>query len=317
MKTLALLFLLAPYAFAADPAGFDRDAFYRHVRKAFSAPATLKLELKDLKPSPLQGWLTGKLVIGEDGRQTQPVTLSEDGRFYVMSPAFRLGPSKLPGMRAPVADPEGPEPPALQVMGDGSFFLVGQPQDLRVDPDAANRAKMRYEGAGWGPADAPVTIVEYSDFQCPHCKRAFESLEKDVLPKYAGKVRVFFKHYPLTNIHPWAFEAAVAASCASRLSPAKTQDFYAALFSQQETIQKENFRAKVLELAKKNGLAESKFARCLDKQETKAALAADEAEATALGVSATPAIYVNGRRAPHYAPEVLGPLLDEMLAAPK
>ncbi|MBI5244227.1 MAG: thioredoxin domain-containing protein [Elusimicrobia bacterium] len=307
----------APSA-AAPAKSFDREGFYKHIRKVYGVPPNMRLSLGELKASAVPGLLAGRLEFGEGAQaQAQPVQITQDGRHYILGAPFKLGPSKVPGFRSPMPEREGFEAPALQVTKDGRFLLPGQFQDLSVDPDAANRAKIQLKGAvGWGPADAKVVIVEYSDFQCPHCKKAFEAIENDLLPKYPGKLRLIFKDYPLTNIHPWAFDAAIAAACARSHGAEVARKLHASMFAEQASLKKEEFRAKVLEFAKGAGADPAAFERCFDKQESKTAVEADMAEATLLGVGGTPSIYVNGRRAPNYNIETLKPIVDEMLAEP-
>lgn len=303
---------------APSPKGLDREGLYQHIRKIYGVPSSLRLSLGELQPSAVPGLLAGRLEFGEGAQaQTQPVQITQDGRYYLLGAPFKLGPSKVPGFRSPMPEKEGLDAPALQVTKDGRFILPGQFQDLKTDPDAANRAKIQLKGAvGWGPADAKVVLVEYSDFQCPHCKRAFETIENDLLPKYPGKLLVIFKDYPLTNIHPWAFDAALAAACARRQGAEAARKLHASMFAEQASLKKEEFRAKVLELAKGAGADPAAFERCFDKQESKAAVEADMAEATLLGVGGTPSIYINGRRAPNYSVETLKPIVDEMLGEP-
>ena len=313
---LAALLPAISHAASAPGETFDRDAFYKHLRKAYGVPPNLKLSVGELQPSPIPGLLSGLLSFGE-GTQTQkqPVLVTNEGRYYILSAPYKLGPAKVQGFRSPVAEKEGIEPPPLQITEDGQFLLTGLFQDLTVDPDAVNRGKINLKDAvGWGPADAKVTIVEYSDFQCPHCKRAFEGIEKDILPQYAGKLRVVFKYYPLANIHPWAFDAAIAAACAARQSPEAAHKIQASFFAEQTAIKKEEFRAKALGFAKAAGAEPAAFERCFDKQESKPLVEANVAEATLLEIGGTPAIFINGRRAPTYTADVLKPIIDEMLS---
>ncbi|MFA6093914.1 MAG: thioredoxin domain-containing protein [Elusimicrobiota bacterium] len=317
MKTLLFILLSAGISGAHAVDSFDQEAFYRHVRKAFSAPSSLKLNLKELKPSEIPGFKTGLLEIGEaPQQQTQRVHITDDGRYYILSSAYRLGPSKIPGLSSALSQENGAEPPAVHLTKDGKFLLLGQPQDLSLDPDEQNRLKIKVKGApGWGPADAPITLVEYSDFQCPHCKKAFEALENEILPKYPGKIRVLFKHYPLTNIHPLALDTAIASACADQQPGEGGRKLKGLLFAQQTELKKEDFSAKVLEFAKQAGLSAKPFEKCFSKQASKASVEADMAEATELGVTGTPALFVNGRRAPHYNPEIMTPIIDEMLSS--
>jgi protein-disulfide isomerase len=68
------------------------------------------------------------------------------------------------------------------------------------------------DGGARGPADAKVTIVEYSDFECSFCVRAYQTMERQVLQEYGDKVRFVFKHFP-HDFHPWALPAAIALEC--------------------------------------------------------------------------------------------------------
>jgi protein-disulfide isomerase len=321
MRSILAAFLLAlpPLASAAESPAFDRQVFTKHLRKAYGVPSALKMTLGELKPSQVPGLFIGQIEFAAEGQppQSQPVHVTADGRYYILSGSFKLGPSNVPGFRAPIAEKNGFEPPNLQITQDGNYMLAGIFQDMSVDPDTANLSKMNLKGAGWGPADAPVVLVEYSDFQCPHCKRAFETIENDLVPQYPKKLRVIFKHYPLTNIHPWAYDAAIAAACADKQSAEKSHKVYAAFYAEQASLKKEEFKPKALAFAKKAGLDPAAFERCLDKQESKVAVEADMTEATLLGVAGTPSIFINGRRAPNYSVEILKPIIEEMLAEKK
>ncbi len=104
------------------------------------------------------------------------------------------------------------------VSKDGKTFLRGEMFDMAVDPFAANRKKLTVEGnPTLGPANAKITVVEFSDFQCPHCRELYETL-KTVIPEHPD-VRFVFKDYPLTQIHPWAETAAIGARCAYLQTP--------------------------------------------------------------------------------------------------
>lgn len=320
IAVLASIFLALPPSHSAEKSphpspSLDREAFYRHLRKAFSTPPGLRFELKDLKPSGIRGFQTGLLEIGDGPQQVQPVHISNDGRFYILSAAFHFKESSIPGLRSAVSEPGAPEPPPVLLSADASHFLLGQPQDMREDPDAANRAKMRLKGIpSRGPEDAPVTLVEFSDFQCPHCKKAHDILETELPAAFPGKVRVVFKNYPLTNIHPWAFEAAIAGACAGMRSTEAAHAMEVSFFAEQAAIQKTDIRRKALEFAQKAGLDAASFQACFDRQESKPLVEADMAEAATLGVNGTPALFVNGRRIQGYQFDALRPVIEEMLA---
>jgi protein-disulfide isomerase len=75
---------------------------------------------------------------------------------------------------------------------------------------------VRNHNAAQGKADASIVMIEFSDFQCPFCKKYSEGTRREIVARYGSDVRMIFKHLPLTNIHPQAMTAAIAAQCAQR-----------------------------------------------------------------------------------------------------
>ncbi len=186
---------------------------------------------------------------------------------------------------------------AFYVSRDGRYLFRGDAVDLAVDPLKQVMSKISLDNQpSRGPTDAKVTIVEYSDFQCPFCSRVYATLENDVLKTYGDKVRFVYKNFPLTSIHPWAEDAALASECAFRQGNDGFWKMYDGLFTKQSDITKENLRDKTSEIAKGAGIDVGKFQECLDGKQTMDAVKADTAEATALGVNSTPTFFVNGRR---------------------
>ncbi len=138
-----------------------------------------------------------------------------------------------------------------------------------------------------GPADAAVTIVEFSDFECPYCGRIVPTL-KQVTDKYPGDVRFVFRQFPL-NIHRNAQKAAEASLCANEQG--KFWEMHDAMFGNQRQLGVDQLKASAATL----GLDATAFAECLDSGRTAPAVAADLEAGTAAGVSGTPAMFVNGR----------------------
>src|SRR5262245_64454360 len=130
----------------------------------------------------------------------------------------KIEPAEMPGWRKghlEAALGEQKQDVPFYVTNDGRFLFRGEAIDLTVDPFKALTQKMKLDGEpSRGPADAKVTVVEYSDFECPYCGQAWEIFEKEVFPQYKDKVRFGFKQMPLTPIHPWSEDAAVATECA-------------------------------------------------------------------------------------------------------
>jgi protein-disulfide isomerase len=138
-----------------------------------------------------------------------------------------------------------------------------------------------------GPADAAVTIVEFSDFECPYCGRIVPTLQQ-VTEKYPNEVRFVFRQFPL-NIHPNAQKAAEASLCANEQG--KFWEMHDAMFTNQRALGVDQLKAAAATL----GLDATAFNECLDSGRTAAAVAADLAAGSAAGVSGTPAMFVNGR----------------------
>jgi protein-disulfide isomerase len=212
----------------------------------------------------------------------------------------KIEPAEMPGWRkghleAALGDQK--QDVLFYVTDDGRFLFRGEAVDLTVDPFVALMQKMNLEGEpSRGPSDAKVVVVEYSDFQCPYCGRAWEIFEKEVYPQYKDKVRFVFKQMPLTQIHPWAEDAAVATECAYQQGNDQFWKLYDGLFSQQAQITKENLPAKAEEIATAGGLDVPRLKDCLAGRKTLDAVKTDQAEAAAVGVNSTPTFFVNGRR---------------------
>lgn len=212
----------------------------------------------------------------------------------------KIEPAEMPGWRkghleASLGDQK--QDILFYVTDDGRYLFRGEAIDLTVDPFVALMNKIKLTGApSRGPADAKVTVVEYSDFQCPYCGQAWEIFEKEVYPQYKDKVRFVFKQMPLTQIHPWAEDAAVASACALEQGNDQFWKMYDGLFGQQAQITKDNLPAKVEEIATAAGLDVPKLKECLAGRKTIDAVKADQTEAASVGVNGTPTFFINGRR---------------------
>ncbi|MFN7940893.1 MAG: thioredoxin domain-containing protein [Thermoanaerobaculia bacterium] len=137
-----------------------------------------------------------------------------------------------------------------------------------------------------GPANAPVVLIEFSDFQCPYCSRVAPDLHK-AIDTYGDKLRVVFRQFPL-NIHPMAPKAAEAALCAHEQG--KFWEMHDAMFANQQKLQVDDLKA----TAKGLGINAEQFNACLDGSKFKSKVDADVADGSKVGVTGTPAMFVNG-----------------------
>jgi protein-disulfide isomerase len=183
----------------------------------------------------------------------------------------------------------------VYVTKDGKFMFRGELSELAKDPLAEARAQLQTKDApSLGPANAPVTLVEFSDFECPVCKSLHDAL-RGLLPNYP-QVRVVFKDFPLEQIHPWARTAALAGRCAYQQSPAAFWKMYDLIYDGQELISAENAYGKMTDFAAQSGLNADAFKACMASPEAGAAVDASRANGIQLEVGSTPTIFVNGRR---------------------
>jgi protein-disulfide isomerase len=183
----------------------------------------------------------------------------------------------------------------VYVTKDGKFMFRGELSDLSKDPLAENRAQLQTKDSpSLGPANAPVTLVEFSDFECPVCRSLHDAL-RGLLPNYP-QVRVVFKDYPLEQIHPWARTAAIAGRCAYQQDPAAFWKMYDLIYDNQDIISAETAWGKMMDFAGQSGLNSDGFKACMASPEAGAAVNASRDNGIQLEVGSTPTIFVNGRR---------------------
>ncbi len=158
-----------------------------------------------------------------------------------------------------------------------------------------------------GPVAAPVTIIEFSDFQCPYCSRVTPALKK-LQETYGDKVRVVFRDFPLLQIHPQAAKAAEAGTCAH--DQGKFWEMHDKLFADQSKLQVDDLKKHAAEL----GLDTAAFNECLDSGKHTAEWQQDASDAGSLGVDSTPYFFINGRMLKGAQPfEAFVQVIDEEL----
>ena len=161
-----------------------------------------------------------------------------------------------------------------------------------------------------GPDNAPVEMIEFSDFQCPFCENAFQTV-KQVLDVYGDRIHFVYRHYPLAN-HPRARPAAEASQCAAEQG--KFWQFHDRLFGDPSRLSDEDFKQHAARL----GLDTAQFNACVDSHKYQAEIDNDVQAGNEAGVSGTPAFYINGRMLSGAQPfEAFKRIIDEELAAKK
>jgi len=219
-----------------------------------------------------------------------------------------------------VQTPRGPQPQNFFVSADDmKLYMVSEPFDVSkskadIDAQLAEEAKAKAEAAAHrkedlaaataglpvrGNPDAKVTIIEFSDFQCPYCARGAATVDQ-ILEKHGDDVKVVFKHFPL-DFHPWARPAAIAAHCAGQQKGEAFWSLHDKYFANQKEITPENVLAKTKEFLAESGIDMGAWATCAENKESDAYKAADATVSADMalgqkhGVSGTPGFFVNGR----------------------
>ena len=310
------------------------DRVAQYVRERFGMPSNVKVTPGGLDASPNPNFYQVQLNI-DDGKQPhqQTVTVSKDGHYLLVGPLAPLngdvdaaivqqlrdqlripasetltpGPlhgSKYPGfLNTTITASNGTQTQTHDffVTDDKKFLALGDVFEFNKDPrKEALRVMSLKDMPTQGPTNAPVTIVEYADLECPSCAHMHQFLENDLLPKYGSKVRVIFKEFPLTNIHQWAVAGAVANECAYQIDASKFVPYRSLIFQHQSDVDavqanSAQVRDLLLGYGQQVGLDRGKLAPCFDAQSSKSRVDAGRHEGDELSVNQTPTFYINGK----------------------
>lgn len=234
-----------------------RDKIISYVRERFNIPASVKITMTDLRASAYPDFLETTMTL-EDGKEkrSQPLFVSKNMHYLIEGSIFNLG---------------------------------GDPRE-----DIVRLISLQDQPAQ-GPASAPVTLVEYSDLQCPVCAQMQEKLENDIVPKYGDKLRVVFKEFPLVGIHDWALTGAIAAQCVYQIDPSKYVAYRSAVYKNQESLSADHARDILLHVGAEVGVDNMKLAACIDSKDSLSRVEANMHEGDALGIASTPTSFINGR----------------------
>ena len=194
-----------------------------------------------------------------------------------------------------LATPQGQQPTVFFVAPDGQHAFVGQMIPFGAHPFAATRKSLeqKISGPARGPATAPVTIVEFSDLQCPHCKLAQPVLEK--LLAEEPNTRLVFQNFPLP-MHDWATRAAAYADCVGHTSNDAFWKFVQGIYDAQNDITANSVDEKLTALADTVGVKGTEIGACADRDETVGRVQRSVALGQSFEVDATPTLFINGRR---------------------
>jgi len=262
-------------------------------------------------------------------QQPAPVSLSQTQKsieaflrsYYALGPEIKIsvaaptevGSSGILEYPIAVKTPESTEKIKMYMTKDGRYLIRGEINDLTSDPLADTVKKIQTANSPvLGNPNAPITLVEFSDFECPVCRNLHDSL-RGLLPNYP-QVKVIFKDYPLDTIHPWARTAALAGRCAYQQEPKAFWTMYDSIYDNQDVISASNVYDKVMDYATKAGLNPELFKACMSAPETTQAIDASIANGNLLEVRSTPTVFVNGRRIVGADPRTVQQYLDYEVA---
>jgi len=194
-----------------------------------------------------------------------------------------------------VSNAQGQQNNRLYVTSDGKHALVGDiiPFGVRPFDEAREELAKKADGPSRGPADATVTVVEFSDLQCPHCKDAQPTVDK--LLAEEKNVRLVFQNFPLPS-HDWAAKAAAYADCIGRSSNDSFWKFLRSVYDAQKDITAATSDEKLTALADQAGAKGAETAVCAAKPETVGRVQRSAALGASLEVNGTPTLFINGRK---------------------
>lgn len=230
-----------------------------------------------------------------------------------------IRPSQIPGLAdvsVIITNSQGSNQNRLLVSNDGKHAVSGDIFPFGAKPFEDARAKLEkgVNGPAKGPAKASVTIVEFSDMQCPHCQKAAPVIEQ--LLAQEPDARFVFQNFPLPA-HNWAEKAAAYVDCVGRASNDAVWKFIDKTFEDQANITESNIDEKLKAIASAAGVNGDEMAVCAAKSDTKARVEASVALGKSLDVTGTPTLFINGRNVPGGAPLDLLKKITEFQASQK
>ena len=296
---LAVVFLFPASLFAQDDVDLGKLEQHFKSRYGVYLPSGFTVKVVKGKDSEIEGFSAGRYEVGfADGRnQTVPFLVSRDGRFLVTGNVSTVNVDEMKetdvsGVREGFLVADGAQVPIL-VSGDRKTIMVGRLENLDEDPAAKTARKISLDNVpSKGTPEARVTVVEYSDFQCGYCARAANEVS-DFLEDYKGKVRFFYKQFPL-SFHKWAEQASIASLCVYDQANEKFWKFHDAIFEKQSKIKVADAEETLARMARKLGVDMKKYDECVKSEEAKRRVASDMREGRSIGVSGTPTFVVDG-----------------------
>jgi protein-disulfide isomerase len=207
-----------------------------------------------------------------------------------------IEPSEIPGVAHVVAEVgEGQPATHFYVTADGEHAIVGEVIPFGAHPFAPAERKLHAQahGPARGAQNAQVTIVEFSDLQCPHCKAGQPVIDRLMADTPGAKL--IFQPFPL-SIHDWASKAAMIGECVADKNPQGFWDYIRQVFEQQDQITAANAPDKLQAIATQEGLTPEQLTTCMANPEISKRVQDSITLGMSLGVKGTPTLFINGRK---------------------
>lgn len=262
------------------------------MRRLFCLISTLLLASLAIAQEKASANLPSEETVNSFMQQTFGYDSSLTWKVSSIKPSVAEG---LAEVMVVISSPKGQSATTFYVTPDGKHALAGEIMPFGAKPYAPAKEALQkgINGPAKGPEKAPVTIVEFSDLQCPHCKDAQPVIEK--LLAAEPNARFVFQNYPLP-MHNWASKAADYADCVGRSSNDAFWKFVQGTFDEQANITESNADEKLTSIADAAGVKGADIAACAAKPDTRARVEKSVALGSEVGVSGTPTVFVNGRK---------------------
>jgi protein-disulfide isomerase len=230
-----------------------------YVRHLLVWPASVDVTIGDLAPAPMPGYYAVK-IRGSRGGQTQ------EESFYVSA--------------------------------DSQNIIRGEVFNVNASPFEADLKILKTDNQpALGPPGAPVTVIEFADFQCPYCKQEAGLVRNELMAAFPGQLRLIYMDYPLEQIHPFARGAAIMGRCIYTQNNDSFWAYHDWIFQHQAEITAENLRAMALDYSKGDkNLDIARLTACMTAPEPRAQVDRTIAIGDTLKLNATPTFFINGRK---------------------
>ncbi|MGQ0793713.1 MAG: thioredoxin domain-containing protein [Deltaproteobacteria bacterium] len=317
--TVLALFTFVTAVFAETISPKEAARLQSFLKKRLGAAVTpdTTIDVKGYEKSPIAGFKKGTFVVKSPrGSGDVGFLVSEDGKYVVFGEPIdvtKFEDTKVPGIKRGNAA-FGKQSFPMLMSKDGKYLILADLMDSTIDPFKETMNKISLSDVPvLGDKNAKVTIVEYSDFQCPFCKKGAEMMPP-ILQQYKGKVKLVYKQFPLPN-HAWAKDAAIGSLCAYKQGNDNFWKFHDLVFAKQKEITVDKSKELFKGYAAQAGLDKKKFDACFSSPETAKRVDAELAEGQSVGVNSTPTFLVNGQPVPGANPEALKAAIESNLAA--